>query len=341
MAFTLSTYFSAREGPRRLFAHEHGYRDFAIAPLYEDMASRHFYRLSRHGHSAVLMDSLPDAHPQATPGHKIHDYLRLARALKEQGLHTPEIYAVDEESGFVLMEDLGDAPINDEQLPLAVNALIDLRKTFPDNTLALPDYFASHIHAGHRRVVDWYMPCVRLEQNPDGWVEEYLNIWRGIEKQLPPPLPGFVHADFHRGNLRHVNDACGILDFQGAQWGPVAYDLVNLLEDARIKTDTALKPKLKQSYTQSLAADQRTGFDQWYTVLSAQFHCRTIGQFIKLAVRGGKRQYLPYIPLVQDYLCEELSQPLLAPLQEWFLQHGVDFSGTVEPQPLFIRDDAF
>ncbi len=111
-----------------------------------------------------------------------------------------------------------------------------LREGFIDNSVDLPDYFASHIHAGHRRVIDWYAPSVCGTRNNDDILPGYLDVWAQIEAQLPPPLLGFVHADFHRGNLRLINNTCGVLDFQGAQWGPLAYDLVNLLDDARAVT---------------------------------------------------------------------------------------------------------
>lgn len=339
--FSLQKFFDARADMRREFADHHGYAGVVIAPLYEDMASRRFYRLSKQGRNAVLMDSLPDDHPHATRGHRLHDYIRLAVALREQGIHAPEIYAVNEKTGFLLMEDLGDAAVDEASLGKAVEVLIRQREGFVDNALALPDYFASHIHEGHRRVVDWYMPSERGGQNADTALMEYRAVWHEIEKQLPSPMTGFVHVDYARHNLRLINGACGVLDFQGAHWGPLAYDLVNLLDDARTMTPEPLKAAMKDGYKTGLGADDREAFDLWYVVLSAQFHCRVAGQFIKLALAGGKPRYLEYIPLVQAYLRDELRHPLLSPLAKWFAACQVDFSAPVRPDMGHIRPDAF
>lgn len=336
MSFSLPDFFAAREGERRAFADKNGYAGKAIIPLYEDMASRRFYRMG----GAVLMDSLPDDHPHATIGHRLTDFVRLSQALRGGGVHVPEIYAADEANGFLLMEDLGDTPITEDNLDKAVDVLIRLRDRVPAKDLNLPDYFASHIHARHDRVVHWYAPCVRERQNPAGLADEYRAVWQAIEQQLPPPLMGFVHADFARHNLRLVDNECGVLDFQGAQRGPLAYDLVNLLEDGRVTTPPDVKKHLYNKYIADLSADERASFDQWYAVLSAQFHLRLAGQFIKLAIRGGKPRYLDYVPLVQSYLRDELRHPLLQPLADWLTAQGITFDVPVVPDDARIRPDA-
>ncbi len=339
--FSLQKFFDSRTETRREFVDAHGYNGVVIAPLYEDMASRRFYRLKKNGRSAVLMDSLPDDHPHATRGHRLHDYIRLAVALREQDIHAPDIYAANEKAGFLLMEDLGDDAMDDAHLDKAVDVLIRLREGFIDNVLELPDYFASHIHEGHRRVVDWYMPSERGAPNPDTALMEYRAAWQEIEKQLPPPLTGFLHVDYARHNLRLMNGVCGVLDFQGAHWGPLAYDLVNLLDDARTLTPDPLKTAMKDRYKDGLGAGERDAFDLWYAVLVTQFHCRVAGQFIKLALAGGKPRYLDYIPLVQAYLREDLRHPLLRPLARWFADYQVDFSTPVRPAMPHIAPDAF
>lgn len=336
MPFSLPDYFAAREGVRRVFANRNGCADNGITPLYEDMASRRFYRV---GH-AVLMDSLPDDHPHATPGHRLSDFIRLAISLRQKGVHAPEIYAADETNGLILMEDLGDAAIDERYLDKAVDVLIRLREGFSVNECRLPDYFSSHIHARHDRVIHWYAPCIRQSSNPDGWLEEYSELWRDIEKSVPNPLMGFLHADYARHNLRLIRDECAVLDFQGAHWGPLAYDLVNLLEDGRIVTPPDIKQGLYRRYVSGLPAGDREAFDLWYALLSTQFHLRLSGQFIKLALHGGKPRYLDYLPLIQSYLQAELKHPLLKPLAEWFEAQGIGFEGPVHPDRAFIRPDA-
>lgn len=338
---SLHEFFEQRDAARRAFADAHGHGDSVMELLYEDMASRRFYRLRKGDATLILMDSLPDDHPQATPGHKLSDYITLARALRDAGIHAPVIEAADEAGGFILMEDLGDTPPGDRDLDAAIDVLTRMRARLDARALALPDYYHSHIHAAHRRVVDWYMPCARGVLNPPDWIDAYGEIWQAIERNLPAPPTGFVHADFHRGNLRLLDHDCGVLDFQGAQHGPLAYDLVNLLEDGRAVLPPDLKEQYKARYTQSLPPDMRAAFDLWYAVLSVQFHCRLAGQFIKLAIVGGKPRYLDYVPLVQSYLRTELRNPLFAPLADFFAARGITFEESLTPQATLIAPGAY
>ena len=65
----------------------------------------------------------------------------------------------------------------------------------------------------------------------------YREIWRALQRARGVPET-LVLRDFHVDNLIRVGmrdgiAACGLLDFQDAVKGPVTYDLISLLEDAR------------------------------------------------------------------------------------------------------------
>jgi aminoglycoside/choline kinase family phosphotransferase len=86
-------------------------------------------------------------------------------------------------------------------------------------------------------------------------------------------------------------------------------------------------------------------FYAWYSVLACQFHCRVIGQAVRLAVRDNKTRLLGLIPILQRHLLEDLRQPVLAPLARFFEENGIVFDHSVvvdvdRLRPL-IRDDAF
>lgn len=127
--------------------------------------------------------------------------------------------------------------------------------------------------------------------------------------------------------------------------GPAPYDLANLLEDARTDVPKPLRIEMLEQYCQGMAPAERENFLRWYRVLATQFHCRVIGQFIRLAVRDGKPRYLALIPRVAAYLRDGLADPLLTPLAEWFGAHGLDFTdaGPFDPDAIrpLIRADAF
>ncbi|MDP5348312.1 MAG: phosphotransferase, partial [Paracoccaceae bacterium] len=71
-------------------------------PLAGDASNRRYERLHLRGNSAVLMDAPTDK------GEDIRPFVRIARHLSDLGLSAPQILAVDERHGFLLLEDLGD-----------------------------------------------------------------------------------------------------------------------------------------------------------------------------------------------------------------------------------------
>ena len=293
-----------------------------VAPVAEDGSSRRYFRVRKEGRSAILMQVLAD-----TPGHRISDFIRIGAWLNDIGLRTPKIYEADEQRGYLLLEDFGDTSFKaalaqgqaaQELYTLASDVLKHLQAQ--NCKLELPIHNQSHVHKNHRYVMEWYVPAIK--QQPPESVDEYLAVWKEIEASLPPCKQGFLHIDFHVENLMWLPGEeglkrCGILDFQGAMKGPLAYDLANLLEDVRADIPAPVKTALLQNYDED--------FRRWTRVLGTQFHCRVIGQFIKMAVDDGKSQYLQYIPRIAGYIQNALQDPVLKPLKAFFSAQKVDF----------------
>jgi len=303
------------------FVSAHGYTH--ITPLGKDSSIRRYYRAQKNEKSAIVMESVPDNSPHMTRGHKLSDYLRLSAWLNDNGLKAPEIYAADEKAGYLILEDFGDLSFKKaleqganahELYKLAAEVLKKLRAIDPPANL--PEYYDSHVHANHRFILDYYA------QKPE-YVEEYLQVWKDIRRDVPCPEKCFQHIDFHVENLMFLPDEkglkqCGILDFQGAMLGPVPYDLANLLEDARYTIEKDIRADILAPYDEQFKAQ--------YRILATQFHCRCIGQFIKIANETGNKTYLAHIPRLEGYILEALEEPILEPLKAFFARIGVDFS---------------
>lgn len=354
---SVAEWFESRALLRRDFLDRHGWGEAQISPVGEDCAFRRYVRLKRGDETVLLMEAVPDGETIATPGHSLHDFVRIGAYLRSIGLHTPQIYEADEKNGYLLLEDFGDVSFKaalaggadkKELYGLAVDVLAHLRAHA--DAIELPDYYASHVHTGRRRIVDWYIPALRGAGNPDGLAEEYLAVWDGIEKSLPPCPRGFMHIDYHVENLMwlphaHQLTRCGLLDFQGAMVGPLPYDLANLLEDARADVPPEVRSAMRARYCVGMNPFEKENFENWYRILATQFHCRVAGQFIRLALKDGKTRYLAHLPRVQGYLREGLEHPVLKPLKSWFSAQKVDFSTVpdigVKPVTCHIRPDAF
>lgn len=353
-------FFTARGGMRDSFLRREGWDGVALCAVGEDSAFRRYFRLCRgNGARVILMESVPDGNAIATPGHRLQDFVRIGAYLRGIGLCAPEIFAADEAQGYLLLQDFGDrsfkgameAGVSRTDLyALATDVLAHMRRMADITAIDLPSYEHSHVHTGRRRVVDWYMPAIAGRRNEDGLAEDYLRVWDAIEEGLPPCPRGFLHIDYHFENLmwRDGQDGlarCGILDFQGAMAGPQPYDLANLLEDARVDVPADLRAAMLERYCADMDAAERTAFMAWYRVLATQFHCRVMGQFIRLLVRDGKDRYVGYLPRVAGYVREGLKDPVLAPLRDWFDARGVDFTrtdiGDADAVRGVVREDAF
>ena len=136
--------------------------------------------------------------------------------------------------------------------------------------------------------------------------------------------------DFHSPNLIWLDERAdfakvGIIDFQDAVLGPEAYDLVSLLQDARIDVPEALELAMLTRYIKArLAADDAfdpAAFAELYAIMSAQRNTRLLGTFARLNRRDGKPQYLKHQPRIWTYLNRSLDHPALSGIRAWYAAH--------------------
>ena len=108
--------------------------------------------------------------------------------------------------------------------------------------------------------------------------------------------------------------------------GHPAYDLVSLLQDARLDLPDELEDELFPYYCERAAAADpafdRAAFLRAYRLLGAQRATKILGIFTRLARRDGKRAYLKHMPRIAAYLTANLADPNLAPLQSWYALHA-------------------
>lgn len=309
----------------------------SIVPLARDVSPREYFRVMKEGQSYVLM-----LYPDANEAHQaeLNAFIRIDEWLVAQGISAPQIHMVNHDKCYALLEDLGALSFGGALRDGGVLSQSDLyalggdvlrrlaRATPPHN---LPHYGESRIHANRRQLIDYYFPLETGKRHGDDLVAQYYAVWDEIEASLPPCPQGFVHGDFHLENLmlRPQYDGlarCALIDFQDALSGPLPYDLVNLLEDARVDVPQSIRSNVLDAYCSDMDDATRDAFLKWYRVLGTQFHGRVIGLFVKLAAEQGRDQYLVHVPRLQEYIQNGVNDPVLAPLKAWFAKVGVDFS---------------
>ncbi|MCW5732734.1 MAG: phosphotransferase [Enhydrobacter sp.] len=319
---------SDRSALRAAFIDRAGWSDADERPLAVDASFRKYFRLTRSGGTAVVMDAPP-------PQEDIRPFVRIGRHLLAMKLSAPEIFAEDPANGFLLLEDLGDdtfarvlaAGGDEAELYGRATDVLVAAHAAPDHGL-LPElsrYEGEALIDAAMLLAEWYLPEATGRAATMEEIEEYRAAWRSALAALPPSASTLMLRDYHKDNLMWLPKrpgvrACGLLDFQDAQRGHPAYDLVSLIEDARRDVAPAVQAACTQRYLATTgldAKDFRTGF----ALMAAQRHARIIGLFVRLLRRDGKPEYLQHLPRVWRLFERSLEHPALEPLRLWVDRH--------------------
>jgi tRNA threonylcarbamoyl adenosine modification protein YjeE len=332
----------------RQFLQASGFIEAGRKRMAGDASTRSYARLIQDDRTFILMNS-----PKRPDGGKIYaaavhlaedvkPFFAIDRGLRERGFSAPEIHHSDLEAGFLITEDFGSAPVVEGDPPAPVldryEAATDVlaalhREPLPEVLPLVPpadypipvfDIDAWMVEVG--LMLEWYMPDRGVTPG-EALRSEFETMWREI-LQRPVAAPRtWVIRDYHSPNLIWLGDReglarVGIIDFQDAALGPAAYDVVSLLQDARIDVAEATELALFSRYIKARraadAAFDAADFAALYAILSAQRNTRLLGTFARLNRRDGKPQYLKHQPRIWAYLNRSLAHPALSSLRAWY-----------------------
>jgi aminoglycoside/choline kinase family phosphotransferase len=318
-----------RDQLRRDFAMTAGWGLARAERLPSDASTRTYYRLVDGGRRALLMDAPP-------PREKPVEFLHMARLLHGLDYSAPMILASDPIAGFILLEDLGDDTytrliargVDEHRLyGLAIDLIADLHDRFdPANAHGVPPYSDEILLTEAGQFTEWCLPEITGQPTSDALKDEFLALWRAglpMARAVPPSL---TLRDFHIDNLMLLDgrsglQACGLLDFQDSLIGPIGYDLVSLLEDARRDVPDDLAAAMLARYLAHRPAVDPVALDRSMAYLGAQRHAKVLGIFCRLARRDGKPVYLKHLPRLWRLLGRSLRHPELAALAQWMDRH--------------------
>jgi len=281
-----------------------------ITKVAGDASFRSYYRVLDSDKSYILMFA-PVGYEDPKP------FIKIATFLQENNFFAPKVFAYQPEDGFLLLQDFGDISFNkalqqNSSLELtlyqkACLVLVNLQKlTTKPEILSYNNYV---LLKEAWLFIDWYLPWQKKSATvlqKAFYKNELLKLFDKLNKQNQC----LVLRDYHVDNLMLFNynnsQEVGLLDFQDALIGSVAYDLVSLLEDARRDVDKQNKTILYQYFLEQSGYDKNS-FDADYQVLSLQRNLKILGIFARLAMRDKKEQYLQFIPRVKQLVINRLS----------------------------------
>jgi aminoglycoside/choline kinase family phosphotransferase len=273
----------------------------------------------------------------------IRPFVAMDEALIAQGFSAPRIFATDLEVGLAVLEYLGAEGVAGSAGPIperyAEAALLlaqlharDLPRdiVYSGGTYRIPPYDLEALLVEVELLVEWYGPHIAGIQLASGARAQYENAWRSVlARPLAEPAT-WTLRDYHSPNLlwlsgRQGVQRVGVIDFQDCVLGPPAYDVVALLQDARVTVSDELELKLLGAYALARKKAQpefdMASFAAAYAIMGAQRASKILGIFARLDKRDGKPTYLAHIPRVKSYLKKNLGHPALADLKAWFEQY--------------------
>ena len=309
----------------RQFLNDTAWSSAACQLLTGDASVRKYFRLRRGKATAILMDA------SAIP-HTVPPFIQLDVHLRQLGFSAPQILAQDEVKGFLVLEDFGDntfAQLLDRQaqpdalFTLATEVLIALHRETRAIPPGLRTYHPDRMLSDLDLFLEWCTPKVSEEAK-----SEFRAAWREVlplAHQVPKSL---LLRDYHAANLMLLPERegvrqAGLLDFQDAYEGPITYDLMSLLEDARRDVPEAVRNRILAYYLDHFPALRPDTFTMSLTILAAVRHTRVLGIFERLSRFEGKCEYKKlHSPRVHKLLCAALRHPALSPVKRWMDNHA-------------------
>jgi N-acetylmuramate 1-kinase len=351
----------ARLKALRQFLADAGHAEAKRQRMAGDASIRSYARLIRDNDVVILMNfprrpdgpAIYEGKSYSAAVHLAEDvkpFVAIDNGLRERGFSAPGIHHADLDAGFLITEDFGSAAFVEgdpprpivERYEAATDVLAALhRQTLPEVlplspqlSYAIPVFGTDALMVEAGLMLEWYLPDRGVEPT-DSMRAEFVGIWRDLLSKPAAAARTWVLRDFHSPNLIWLGERTdiarvGIIDFQDAVLGPAAYDLVSLLQDARLDVPEQLELALLTRYIKARRASDDTfdpaEFAETYAVMSAQRNTRLLGTFARLNRRDGKPQYLRHQPRIWTYLNRSLAHPVLSHAREWY-------SANVPPPP--------
>lgn len=285
----------------------YGLMPSSLRPASVDASSRRYFRVDCNDRTLIAMDAPP-------PTEDSRPFIHVAALMKHAGLNVPEILASDSTQGFLLLTDLGDttylAALTEENASLLFSDAIDavIRWQLATRPNELPAYDEALLRRELNLFPDWYvkrhLQCELTRAQAESLEQMFACI---VAANLSQPTV-FVHRDFMPRNLMVCQSNPGVLDFQDAVVGPIAYDIVSLFRDAFIGwNDEQVLAWTRLYFERAHRAElplPANFHDFWrdFEWMGLQRHLKVLGIFARINYRDGKPRYLQDAPRFIGYV---------------------------------------
>ena len=272
-----------------------------------DASFRRYFRVDARGRTLIAMDAPPDKEDS-------RPFIHVATLLRDAGLNAPQVLEADLAQGFLLLTDLGTttylSALNADSAPTLFDDAMDalVRWQVASRPGVLPPYDDALLRRELSLFPDWYVARHLGHALSDRQAQVLQRTFdRIVASNLAQPVV-YVHRDFMPRNLMVGVPNPGVLDFQDAVMGPIAYDVASLYRDAFISWDEEQVLDWVVRYWQKArraglpVSSDFGSFWRDFEWMGLQRHLKVLGIFARINYRDGKPHYLEDTPRFVGYV---------------------------------------
>lgn len=259
-------------------------------------------------------------------------FIYLANHFSSKGISVPEVYAVSEDRMCYLQEDLGSVSLYDSlpdfslsedcrQTGILEKTILQLAKMHFEGAEEL-DFKKCHPFESFTRDLvlfdlNYFKYCflkpssltfneVLLQQDFEHLADDIMNCRRDV----------FMYRDFQSRNVIVKEDCPYFIDFQGGMRGPMYYDVVSFLWQAKAAYPDDLKEHLMEVYLS--AAERYTEIDrnEFKSNIRLFVLLRTLQVLGAYGFRGNYEKKVHFIQSI-PYALENLEKLLMIPFDDY------------------------
>ena len=296
--------------------------NYRIKKISGDASFREFYRLKKGNKTSIIVQAKKNKFKN------LIIYVIINKILKENKINAPKLISNHYQNNMIEISDLGEKSFYDKILKKKnkfnyyknlIKIIFKLQKInikknyhFGKYKIKLQKYSLSNLHKESDLFFDWYLKFY-LKRSKISKIKKILKKeLNKIFKKLYFKSNTFVHRDFHASNIMINKKAFGLIDSQDAIIGNPLYDVVSLIDDARIKLPINLQNKLLKFYhlESKLKREKFYNLKNDYDILSVQRNLKILGIFVRLSKRDNKSNYLKYLPHTWSLINRRLKNPI-------------------------------
>lgn len=295
-----------------------GKGDLPLEPMPGGASTRRYFRVAVSDTTSAVAMFVPDGSTpeeiQKGGAHARWPFLEVRDLLEERGVAVPRVLGEDTDSGWLLLEDLGDDTLANYLLrspqtkrELYTSAVTDLARA-QQSLSKLPQGCVVASRAFDADLLKWEIDHFRewgVEARGHAFSKEDAAQFDEIGKRLAQRVAemprGFTHRDYQSRNLmvREEGEKRSLvwIDFQDALLGPRVYDLVALLNDSYQEFDRPFVETRLDEFAKAAGAnaEERKRIGLEFDLVTVQRKLKDAGRFVFIDRTKKNSSFLKFV----------------------------------------------